>query len=131
MRQRLGVAGCYRSFADHSKDVIREFAAPLVLGDEHIDISRRRAAGLPDRRENMRLFEFLLVIVLAEGAKHHCRATEQIGIEARGLCPQFRGHVTIDENGAANDTMFAHQVFDRALTSFSSSCFSAARAIWG
>ena len=62
----------------------------------------------------MRLFEFFLVIVLAEVAKHHCCAAEQVWIDARRFRPQLRGHVSIDEDGPANDAMLAHQVFDRA-----------------
>nr|WP_253203948.1 hypothetical protein [Methylosinus sp. KRF6] len=114
LRQSAGVAGSYGTLADDSEDVIRQLSSPLVLRNENIHVGRRRAARLFDCRENMRLFEFFLVIVFAERSKHRRRAAEQLGIEFARLGAQFRGRDAIDEDRAADDAVLAHQVFDRA-----------------
>ena len=42
----FGVAAADRAFPSHLQDIVGDFAASIMLGFEHIDITRRRAAGL-------------------------------------------------------------------------------------
>src|SRR5208337_2734896 len=96
--------------------------------DKNIDIGHRRPAGLLDRREDVRLFELFLMIVLAKIAEQQRRAAEYVRINVGRFRSQLHGGFPIDEDGTTNDAMLAHQVFDRADLLFAVFvCFSAAR----
>src|SRR5258705_3163530 len=81
-----------------------------MLGDEHVGIAARTSAGLLYRRENVDLFKFLFVILLAESAKQFGSLLQWL---RRHLASAAQLHRTlmIDQQGAADDAMLAHQVF--------------------
>ena len=68
-RQGFSVAGSNRSLGSHPEHIVGDLPATLMLSDEGIHISRRRSSCLLDCRENVRLFELLLVIILAKAAE--------------------------------------------------------------
>ena len=86
---------------------------PIVLNDQRIDHGRRRPARFAQFREDVRLLQLALVIVLAERVEKLGGLVQRRGIHGlRGAQPActFAKH----QNRAAQNSVFAHQVFDGA-----------------
>jgi hypothetical protein len=62
-------------------------------------------------REDVLLFEHALVVVLAEGAKKLGRFAESGSINRSGRFSEVLFELGIDEESAADDAVFAHEVF--------------------
>jgi hypothetical protein len=53
----------------HAENVIGDLAPPLMLCNKDIGIAGRRTAPFLHRRKDVPLFQFLLMVLFAEGAK--------------------------------------------------------------
>src|SRR5262249_54942316 len=82
-----------------------------MLGDEDVCERGRRSSGFLHRGEDVSLLEFLLVILLSEGAKELCSFLQRIGRNRSGRQAEFCCGLAVDDQRTPQHSVLSHQVF--------------------
>jgi hypothetical protein len=97
MRRTIGVRRELRAIRQ-GEDVVGDLASARVLGDEDVRDRCRRAARFLDGREDERLLELLLAVVLAEGPEELGRPLERTRVDGRRIVLYRSGRRHAGEN---------------------------------